>query len=82
MHSRERRGDHPQLRWRRQRGWGAAILVAGLVLFVWPFVRTPPLSIGLSYAHLLASWLLVVAGLLAMARALAPGRGGRGGEDG
>jgi hypothetical protein len=53
----------------------------GLLLFTWPFVRTPPLPLGHAYAHLLGSWLLVVAALLALARALrAPA--GRRGRDG
>ncbi len=72
--------DRPGVRWRRQRAWAASILVGGLLLFAWPFVRTPPLSLGLSYAHLLASWAVVIAALATMARSLA--RRGRGGDDG
>lgn len=55
----------------RARGAAAISLAAfGLVLFAWPFVRTPPLGIGASYLHLIMSWVLVVAGLALLARAL------------
>lgn len=63
----------------RARGRGvAAISLAtfGLLLFTWPFVRTPPLGLGASYLHLLVAWALVVAGLALLARALGRGRGG------
>ncbi len=69
-----RREERPGVRWRRQRAWAATILVGGLLLFLWPFVRTPPLSIGLSYAHLLGSWAVVIAALFSMARSLGRGR--------
>jgi hypothetical protein len=67
--------------WEPQRAWAASIVALGLLLFAWPFVRTPPLPLGPAYAHLLGAWLLVIASLVAMARALRPrprGRGGRG----
>ncbi len=72
--------ERPGVRWRRQRAWGASVLFGGLLLFAWPFVRTPPLSIGASYAHLLASWAAVIVGLGLMARSLGRGtrEGGRG----
>jgi hypothetical protein len=69
--TRRHAGDRPHARWDRQRAGAAAVFFLGLLLFVWPFVRTPPLSLGLSYAHLLASWALVVAGLYGLARSLA-----------
>lgn len=59
----------------RARGAAAVALVAGgLLLFAWPFVRTPPLGIAAAYLHLLVSWVLVVAGLALLARALGRGR--------
>ncbi|HET8539081.1 MAG TPA: hypothetical protein VFL83_04350 [Anaeromyxobacter sp.] len=64
--------ERPYVRWERQRAWAASILTVGLLLFVWPFVRTPPLSTGLTFAHLLVAWVVVVAGLFAMSRALRP----------
>lgn len=73
--------ERPEVRLGRQRAWAAGIFVLGLLLFVWPFVRTPRLSIGLSYAHLLGAWAVVVIGLFAMARGLG-GDARRGGDDG
>lgn len=73
-------GLRPEVRWDRQRAWAASVFFLGLLLFVWPFVRTPPLSLGLSYAHLLAAWALVVVGLFAMSRSLGRARR-RGGDD-
>ena len=70
--------ERPHVRWDRQRAWAATIFVAGLLLFVWPFVRTPPLPIGLAYAHLLGAWLLVVIALHAMARSIRRERRRRG----
>ena len=67
-----RTAERPHVRWDRQRAWAACIFVAGLLLFVWPFVRTPPLPIGLAYAHLLGAWLLVVIALYLMARSIRP----------
>jgi hypothetical protein len=55
--------------------WGVSILVVGLLLFTWPFVRTPLLPLGLTYAHLFAAWLAVLVTLHAMARALGRTRG-------
>ncbi len=69
-------------RWQRQRAWAAAIFGLGFLLFVWPFVRSPPLGLGLSYAHLIGAWALVIAALCAMSRSLGPGKGGGGAGDG
>lgn len=78
----DRRGmPRPPVRWQPERAWAATLCVAGLLLFVWPFVRTPPLSIGLSHAYLLGAWLLVVVGLRALARSLGRERGKRGRDD-
>jgi hypothetical protein len=79
MPLRRRAEERPGVRWQRQRAWASSIVIGGFVLFLWPFVRTPPLTIGLSYAHLLGAWVAVVAGLFAMSRALAGGS--RGGDD-
>ncbi len=81
MPARRRAEERPGVRWRRQRAWAACILVGGLLLFVWPFLRSPPLSLGLSYGHLLGSWAVVIAALFLMARALGAARR-RGGGDG
>jgi hypothetical protein len=48
------------------------------MLFAWPFLRTPPLGIGPSYAHLLGAWALIVGGLALLARALRPDATARG----
>jgi hypothetical protein len=52
------------------RAWGVALVVAGLLLFCWPFVRTPRLGLLGSYLHLLGSWAAVVAGIGMTARTL------------
>jgi hypothetical protein len=52
------------------RAWAAALVVIGLLLFTWPFVRTPPLGLLHSYLHLLGSWAIVVAGAALTARAI------------
>lgn len=63
-------------RWEPQRAWAVAIFALGLLLVSWPFVRTPPLSLGGTTAHLLGAWLVIVVALGAMARALRRGPGG------
>jgi hypothetical protein len=63
-----------------ERAWAATILVLGFLLFTWPFLRTPELDIGRTYAHLMAGWTVTVVGLAAMARALRPRRVSRGGR--
>jgi hypothetical protein len=65
----------PRERQVRRGAWAASIAVAGLLLFTWPFVRTPLLAIGPSYAHLLGAWVAVVVALAALSRAI--GRRGR-----
>ncbi|ACG74123.1 conserved hypothetical protein [Anaeromyxobacter sp. K] len=57
------------------RAWAVTILVLGLLLVSWPFVRTPPLPLAPAYAHLLGAWVGGVGALAAMARALRPRRG-------
>lgn len=69
----------PRGRARGLGGWASSVVVLGLLLFAWPFLRTPPLGIGLSYAHLMGAWALVVAALALLSRAL--GRGAGAGDD-
>ncbi len=54
----------------RHGAWAAFIAVLGLLLFTWPFVRTPPLGIGASYAHLLGAWAVIVIALGLLSRAI------------
>jgi hypothetical protein len=54
----------------RRGAWAVSIAVLGLLLFVWPFLRTPLLAIGPSYGHLLGAWALIVAALALFSRAL------------
>jgi hypothetical protein len=77
MH-RPRDDEGSTARWEPQRAWALSILAGGLLLFTWPFVRTPFLALGSSYAHLLGAWVVVIAALAGMARTLrpAPRRGG------
>ncbi len=58
----------------RRSAWAAFIGVLGLLLFTWPFVRTPPLGIGASYAHLLGAWAAIVFALGSLSRAIARAR--------
>ena len=59
----------------RQRAFASALLVVGLLLFTWPFVRVPPLHVVPAFLHLLGAWAIVVAGLALLARAVGPERG-------
>jgi len=52
------------------RPWGVALVGLGLLLFCWPFVRTPPLGLLGSYLHLLGSWAAVIVGIAVTAHAL------------
>jgi len=72
-------GTHAE-RWRR-RAWAASVCFLGLLLFTWPFVRTPPFGLGATYAHLVGAWVAVVVALHAMARRLGRGRGRAGDGD-
>ncbi|HEX9400378.1 MAG TPA: hypothetical protein VF912_09735 [Anaeromyxobacter sp.] len=76
-----RRGEaRPAVRWQGRRALAASLAVLGLLLFTWPFVRTPLLGIGASYAHFLGAWALFVVALAALARSLGrrDGAGGAG----
>lgn len=70
----------PPERRHRVAAWASSIAAMGLLLFTWPFLRSPPLGIGASYAHLLWAWVAVVALLALLSRALArpPPPGGDG----
>ena len=59
----------------RQRAFAAALLVGGLLLFTWPFVRVPPLHVVPAFLHLAGAWALVVAGLALLSHAIGRGRG-------
>lgn len=61
----------------RHRAFAAGLLVIGLLLFTWPFVRAPALQLVPAYLHLLGSWALVIAAIFVMARALRPATRGR-----
>jgi hypothetical protein len=63
------------------RACGAALIVGGLLLFCWPFVRSPPLGLLGSYLHLLGAWAAVIALTALAARALARGESGERGRD-
>ncbi len=58
----------PRERQFRRSAWAASIFVLGLLLFTWPFVRTPALDIGASYAHLLGAWAVIVLALASLSR--------------
>jgi hypothetical protein len=55
------------------RAWSAALVALGVLLFTWPFVRTPPLGLVDSYLHLLGAWAALIAATAATARALRRG---------
>jgi hypothetical protein len=63
--------DVPRVERRLRLGaWAAWIAVLGLLLFLWPFLRTPLLGIGASYAHLLGAWAAVIIALALLSRAI------------
>jgi hypothetical protein len=68
----------PPDRRRRLQPWAASIVALGLLLLAWPFLRTPLLGIGLSYAHLLGAWALIIGALALLARAIGRGLPARG----
>jgi hypothetical protein len=51
----------------------AALAVAALLLFCWPFVRVPRLPLADAWAHLGAAWALVIVALWALSRAVPGG---------
>jgi hypothetical protein len=73
--------DAPRAERRLRLGaWAAWIAGLGLALFLWPFLRTPLLGIGASYAHLLGAWAIVIVALALLSRAIGRevrGRDGR-----
>lgn len=44
--------------------------MAALLLFCWPVVALPPLTLAQAWAHLFGAWALVIAALLALARSI------------
>jgi hypothetical protein len=60
--------------------WASTIVALGLMLFSWPFLRTPLLGIGRSYAHLLGAWALIVGALALLSRAIGRSLSARGGR--
>lgn len=68
----------PRDRQLRRGAWAASIVIVGLLLFSWPFLRTPPLGLGASYAHLLGAWVVVIVALGLLSRAIARSGGARG----
>jgi hypothetical protein len=79
------RFDEERARIRRvlgQRAFAASFLVAGVLVFAWPFVRAPRFHLIPAYVHVVVAWALVIVGLAAMARALSrEEREQRGDED-
>ncbi len=66
-------GSHPGARARRalrHRLFPLAVATGALLLFLWPFVRAPTLSLGQAWTHLTMTWLLLIVTLIAMGFAL------------
>jgi hypothetical protein len=68
----------PRERQFRRGAWAMSVAALGVLLFTWPFVRTPLLAIGPSYAHLLGAWAVIVLALAILSRAIGRGRPARG----
>jgi hypothetical protein len=49
----------------------APLALVALLLFCWPFVRVPRLSLGEAWAHLFGAWALLVAMLFVLSRTIA-----------
>jgi hypothetical protein len=54
----------------RHRLFPLAVAAGALLLFVWPLVRAPPLSLAQAWGHLTATWFLLIVTLVAMGFAL------------
>jgi hypothetical protein len=54
----------------------AALVVVGLLVFAWPFVRSPPLGLLGSYLHLLGAWAVVIVLTALATRLLGRGKAG------
>jgi hypothetical protein len=50
--------------------FAAALALLTAMLFCWPFVRMPPLSLGHAYLHLFGSWAMLILALWRIARQL------------
>ena len=64
-----------------QRAFAAGFLVAGVLVFAWPFVRAPRLPLVPAFVHLVVAWALMVIGLAAMSRALSHAEPDAGGAE-
>lgn len=65
----------------RQRAFAFGLLVTGLLLFTWPFVRVPRFHVVPALLHLLGAWAVVIAALGLLATALTASARGRDGPD-
>jgi len=52
---------------------GGPLVLVALLLFCWPFVRVPRLSLAEAWTHLLGAWALVIAALVLLSRAFGDG---------
>ena len=55
----------------------ALLAMAALLLFCWPVVALPPLSLAQAWAHLYGAWALVIAAILVLARSIGSAGGVR-----
>ena len=53
----------------------AGLVVLGLLLFLWPFVREPRPGLGRAWLELMLAWTAAVAALWAVSRRQGPGGG-------
>jgi hypothetical protein len=76
----------PKVRVRRVLRHDAFAAVLGLIallLFCWPWIRVPRLSVAQAFLHLFGAWAVLVAVIFRMSRALAtPAPGGASREEG
>ncbi len=56
----------------RHNAMAAVLGILGLLLFCWPWVRVPRLSVSQTYLHLFGAWALLVTAAFWMSRAAAP----------
>ena len=65
----------PEVRARRvlrHNAFAAVLGLLALLLFCWPWVRVPRLSVSQAYLHLFGVWAVLVAVIFWMSRALVP----------
>lgn len=56
----------------RHNAFAAVLGLLGLLLFCWPWVRVPRLSVSQVFLHLFGAWAILVAVMFGMSRALVP----------